>query len=100
SLITIAHHKFRIIRIKCEECTFATGRISPTAGANSAASQLSARNRNRRVVLLPSIDSIRKLVINVDAIKLRGGHVVLRAPALTAIKSYCRATVVGDDEVV
>src|SRR5678816_4605654 len=70
SLVTITHDKLRIVRVKSEKRTLATRRIGPTCGADTAATQLAARNRHRGVVLLSSIDSIGKLVVDVDAIEL------------------------------
>ena len=49
---------------------------------------------------MAAVDAIRKLIVDVDAIKLARRHVELRAPALAAVESYRGAAIVRDDEVV
>src|SRR6185369_1343487 len=77
SLIAATHYVIRFIGIECEKRALSAGRVSPARSADATASQLATRDRDRRVVLLPTIDAIRKLIVDVDAIKLRGRHVVL-----------------------
>src|SRR6266404_5925886 len=87
SLITVAQYIFGIIWIKGEEGTLAAGRICPARTRNPAASQLATGDGNRCIVLLSSINTIRKLIVDVDAVELPGGHIALRAKASSAVES-------------
>jgi len=49
---------------------------------------------------LSSINVIWKLIVYIDAIKLPRRHVILCAPALSVVESYCGTAIVGDDEVI
>ena len=50
--------------------------------------------------MLAAVDSIRKLVIDVDAIELARRLRVLRTPGLAAVEANRRATIIRDDHVL
>ena len=60
---------------------------------------ISARNGDRRAVLLPAVDAVREPVVHVDPVELRRRLRVLRAPALARVEGDGCAAVVRDDEV-
>ena len=99
ALVTAAEHQRGFVRVKGKEGALATGRRPPRIGRDAAATQFAAGDRERRVVLLSGVDTIRKLVVHVDAIQLRRGHVVLRTPALALVERDRGAAVVGENVV-
>src|SRR5258705_5166284 len=68
SLETVAQNIFGIVRIKGEKSTFTAGRSRPTCRSNPAAIQFPTGDGDRRLVLLASVNTIAKLIIDVDAI--------------------------------
>src|SRR6185503_2053780 len=94
SLVTAAQHIPHIVRIERKKRTLATRRRHPAPRRNPAAAELTTRYRHRRVVLLSAVNSIRKLVVDIYAIKLRGRHVALRRKHLSGVESDRGAAIV------
>ena len=79
-------------------CAFTTTNSVKVISSNSTLKRL-AGDRNCRVVLLATINPVRKLVIGRDTIKLRGGLINNAGPRFTAIECHRGATVVAIDNV-
>ena len=54
-------------------------------------------NRYSRIVLLSPVDSVRKLIVGDNSVKLRGYLVALSRPRCSSIKRDIRTTIIGID---
>ncbi|MFX6435441.1 hypothetical protein ABTG69_19855, partial [Acinetobacter baumannii] len=52
------------------------------------------------IVLLTTINTVGKLIVYIDTIELRGGQILLRAPASAFIKTNGSAAIIGGDHVI
>ena len=99
-LIAAAEYIFRIVGIECQKRAFAAGGRGPACCRYPAAAEFTARDRDRRTILLAGVDPVRKLVIDVDPVKLRRRHIALGAPAFAAVECHGRTAVIRDDEII
>src|SRR5882757_8441030 len=88
---------FRIRRIGRDVTALAAANIVPI-GAIDGAVRAGAGNADGGVVLLRSVDVIRKTVVGGHVVKLRGGLVVNAAPALRTVGRDSGAAVVPVDQ--
>ena len=95
--IAASVHVARISAIHANVCALAPRAILPVA-LSDARSIGAGLDDDRRVVLLPAVETVRVCVVHDHMVELRRGLVVLRAPALSAIERNRRPTVVGVDQ--
>ena len=99
SLITSSQDISRIIRIEGQEGRFSTCGVVPMLFTDSSTTQSHAGNHNGSIVLLSSIDSVWKLIIGVDPIKLSGRHIVLRGPGLASVEGDRTSSIICQNHV-
>src|ERR671935_2259849 len=94
AVIAAAIRNFWISGLRHGIGAFAIGDLVPGAERNQSPA-VRARPFKGTFVLLRATDVIRKLVVNIDVIKLGSGLIVLRSPGLTGISRDRRPPVVA-----
>src|SRR5512145_1617256 len=77
---------------------FAPGGLFPISNGDAGAGR-AAGDLDRRIVLLRAIDVIGEIIVERDAVELRGRLILLR-PVFAAVERDVRAAVVGVDHSV
>src|SRR5262249_41018996 len=90
-------YNLRIFRTWSNPSALASADVIPV-GSIDATHHRPACDSNSRVVLLGSVDVIRKVIIQSHAVKLRGWLVFDRAPASPAVKADLGAPIIADDD--
>ncbi len=99
TLVAAAHDVAGVVGIEGQESAFAACGSGPGSGGDAAATQFAAGDGEGGIVLLPGVDMVGELVIDVDAVKLCGGHVALGRPGFAEVDGDGSAAVVGDDHI-
>ena len=96
ALIAAAVDAHRVLGIEGRHGTLAAADVEPVALTDPLPVG-AAQDADRRIVLLPAIHAIRKLVVGVDAVELRRRLVVERAPRLAVVHRDLATAVIPHD---
>ncbi len=99
SAIAAAIHDVVVERVHGDVAAFAAGSGLPVLLGDGAAVG-AVQDAHSGVVLLRAIDAVGEVVIGHDAVKLRGGLVVVGAPVFAAVEGYLCAAVVAYDHAL